>query len=66
MDVQKKVAGSDGEPTSGRMFNADEKVSDFGQRAEDGNVERGLKGRHIQLIAIGQDRCIIDTMVHFY
>ncbi len=32
----------------------DPKFRDFERTSEDGNVQRGLKSRHIQLIALGR------------
>ncbi|KAJ3495323.1 hypothetical protein NLG97_g3480 [Lecanicillium saksenae] len=53
MEIEAKNADRDTELGSQHVSNVDLKFRDFERTIEDGNVERGLKSRHIQLIALG-------------
>lgn len=54
MDITKKEADPDAELGAQHVSHV-EKFRDFEQTKEDGGVERGLKSRHIQLIALGNN-----------
>lgn len=43
------------EPAVEHVSHDVEKFRDFQQTADDGHMKRGLKSRHIQLIALGED-----------